>query len=90
MAKRKPATSRSLVYLHGTEGEAVVISEMLPNGEVRSANQLTPEELEFVQKRIRYNAVQGHIEYYAKRGYKLTPLEDYLITPAEPVGRFAE
>ena len=43
-----------------------------------------------MQKRLRYRYVQGLIDIYAQKGYRLVPEEEYLQTLVEPVGRFAE
>ena len=87
MAKRQPPRGLSYVLIHG---EPVLVSEMLEDGTIRDSNELTPEEREFVQKRLRYRYVQGLIDIYAQKGYRLVPEEEYLQTPVEPVGRFAE
>lgn len=77
MAKRKPATVREFVYLHGAEGEYLDI------------NDLTPEERKYFQKALAYRAVESQRQYYARRGYELVPEDKSLLVPPTPVGRFA-
>lgn len=63
---------------------------MSEDGIVRDAGELTPEERRFVRDRLRYQYVQAEIQRYARMGYTMEPVEEYLKKPVEPVGRFAE
>lgn len=43
-----------------------------------------------MRDRLRYQYVQAEIQRYARMGYTMEPVEEYLKKPVEPVGRFAE
>ncbi len=86
MAKRIPASASSCIVT--PNGDVIRISKYTVGVGFEDYNDATPEELVYIKKRIRYNALMGQIQIYKQQGLDLIVEDKSLLVPPEPVGRF--
>lgn len=88
MSRRKYPPPSAVSCIKTPNGDVIHLTRYTVGVGFEDLNEATPEELDYIHRRIQYNALMGQVKHYARMGIKLVPSDPSLLIEPEPVGRF--